>query len=875
MVILNKKRFLTLMVVFVLIAIIDVFIITTRSSRAGGGNSGGSYVSGGNNGCSGEVNTCQGASWQYYSHDFSSEPTMPIASYNNSFAPGATIAGCDDADGYYLYAWAKYGNTSNQVGTAAVGSGGDYEETVFASIFFEYPMRIPNWGSYGDYCYALDYCNGPNNLYIGYDGNAMWYRGGMNYAQGWDHWKNVYDKFVEVSSTNNFKGNVRTWNRDSSLSWFCYWEDKKVTLSGVAVDMDGIKLGNNPDSATVKAGDKASITAKSISGYEFKGWRSSQTSGMPSGSSTYSTTLNADTTVYAVYDATYYEGYSKINTTVKVGDNNYTVNNSTGWTSSDKSIISYLPCGSFCDLEFTHGVRKKSGGLDSSNYAISDNKGKTIVSGSKITAVTPNENTNTSKMEKGLAVGDTYCQTLKFPKQSNKTDMVETEACVSAPYNFNIKTDVDDSDSVVYAGETVIKKDAYIEVEKRKNETIGGVEYATEVPNAKYRFIAYYGKDAREKEGTNNYASNNTCSYFESAASCNIVSEHEGETLKIGKTTKQQEFQIPDVEAGTRFCVAVAVYPATSGIDLKMNSNWSETPESNKWAISRSKCYPVAKKPLFQVWGGSVYSADDIKAYTTNKIFDGQSHFYGSWAELSLVAGSKNDKLASGASLSNALGGASNNFGLYSPLTISNDESSGSGVKKPDNKRLGLVEKFRNETNSYGGNREYSASPELAGTTLIALTDGQNAFDMTISGNLENRDKEISSLDDIPVLILYAKNINIDCSVKRIDAILIAEDTIDTCYNPDNSDSDPEKNDKGKEKNAKNRSNQLIINGTVIADYLKLGRTYGAGTGTNSGVPAEIINASTGIYLWGIADENIDNSNKAFTSYMRELSPRY
>ena len=68
-----------------------------------------------------------------------------------------------------------------------------------------------------------------------------------------------------------------------------------------------------------------------------------------------------------------------------------------------------------------------------------------------------------------------------------------------------------------------------------------------------------------------------------------------------------------------------------------------------------------------------------------------------------------------------------------------------------------------------------------AGTTEVITASGT----ITIIGNIIYADESYTTLDNIPKLVIYADNINIDCNVTRVDAILIANNHIDTCPNSD------------------------------------------------------------------------------------------
>ena len=108
--------------------------------------------------------------------------------------------------------------------------------------------------------------------------------------------------------------------------------------------------------------------------------------------------------------------------------------------------------------------------------------------------------------------------------------------------------------------------------------------------------------------------------------------------------------------------------------------------------------------------------------------------------------------------------------------------------------------------------------------------------------------------------------VHIDCSVTRIDAVLIAEGEVNTCFNEEGGS--PGINEAA-------RSNQLRINGAVIAGKLIANRTCGAATGNYSMVPAEIINFDPTLYLWGKSVSENEANMSLLTTYLHELSPRY
>ncbi len=212
------------------------------------------------------------------------------------------------------------------------------------------------------------------------------------------------------------------------------------------------------------------------------------------------------------------------------------------------------------------------------------------------------------------------------------------------------------------------------------------------------------------------------------------------------------------------------------------------------------------------------------------------------------------------------------------------------------------------------------------GNITLALGDGQkdNTLviyvngDLTISGNIcygscsgdptklidYATGTQTSNTAALPQALIFANNIYIDESVGRVDAWLIADDTINTCagHNVNNLVARDAKqvyvNGFGG-----NCSKTLVVNGPVITKKLELLRTAGANHGagdnaTNNNIPnndpryrvlgatnkvsdaergsaspAEIFNFRADAYLW--AYNQAQRYSEAVVTYMRELPPRY
>ena len=497
-----------------------------------------------------------------------------------------------------------------------------------------------------------------------------------------------------------------------------------------------------------------------------------------------------------------------------------------------------------------------------------------------------------------------------------------SDAMVRVPYNYDneicVRKDaaqgtecMDSSESLGTFGAGERVRGAYqISVKPKINEKIDKNEgYATIVPEAKSKIIIYKGSPDVGGDVSGDDICRARYGMAEDGVSCWYSDEKtysgsnslnaEG-NLEKG-ATKIPEFilNIPDVDAGTSYCIAAAVYPASSieASDANYATNsmaWADKEGNHMWRVSRSVCFTVGKKPTFQVWGGSLYGGKDIKVSSTAKnnlaLSDGIKPvengllIFSSWVEQSVVAKEgKVDKLASGAAAglaANQAGGGSletsEKFCAYRvPLSIANygngicpnaSFTGNSGIAAGDKKvfteiadenKNGVIERITSNEIGYTeiGNR----------VTRIVEYDGN----ITIKGDIIYTGS-YTTLDQIPKMIIYAKgNIEINCGVTQIDAILIADGTVYTCgtYTGNGTVSDINE--------VRTRTNRLQVNGAIFSKGLELGRTYGMATGIYSKIPAEIINYDASIILWAKGKTDKDDFEKLHQVYINELAPRY
>ena len=205
-----------------------------------------------------------------------------------------------------------------------------------------------------------------------------------------------------------------------------------------------------------------------------------------------------------------------------------------------------------------------------------------------------------------------------------------------------------------------------------------------------------------------------------------------------------------------------------------------------------------------------------------------------------------------------------------------------------------IQETYRNPTRVF-----HADGTIVIDTNIVISSKEKNA-----QGNIQPVDL-YEDIQQIPQVIIIAKNIDITNTVTRIDAWLIAEDTINTCayqnyssfwrHNPDpNSGSYTYINAAGDNSSlsAKMCDKTLMINGPVFANKMILNRTAGAGTavanvvgsykdirtrlkvnGDYANQRAEIFNLRSDSYLWGYYQAQ--RSSIMTTVFSRELPTRY
>jgi hypothetical protein len=342
---------------------------------------------------------------------------------------------------------------------------------------------------------------------------------------------------------------------------------------------------------------------------------------------------------------------------------------------------------------------------------------------------------------------------------------------------------------------------------------------------------------------------------------------------KVTTTIPIASQAIGDYDVGTKICYSLSVKPYTD--------------TSTDWRYGTPFCVTISKKPKVQVLGSDLVvgkggvgvgeATSNIQTSTTTKDIGGSLRTFGSWGEYALSATGKIIGMGSGSSYSGGLVNATscqttllsftNNdgascttskVGSYKPKQTLPDISSAFLVNKGTFTGLGDA----NNPGTYTAASDFS----IGGGTIAKgkwLVINAPTATVTITGSITYDNANLSSINDIPQLVIIAKNILIQNSVQNIDAWLVASGNINTCS--DVIETAP--------LNEATCANRLTVNGPVVAAKLFLRRTFGAGIGATTGDPAEVFNLRPDAYLWAIARSS--ESGRIQTVYTQELPPRF
>ncbi len=333
------------------------------------------------------------------------------------------------------------------------------------------------------------------------------------------------------------------------------------------------------------------------------------------------------------------------------------------------------------------------------------------------------------------------------------------------------------------------------------------------------------------------------------------------------KNFDPRAFDVPDVPAGTRLCITLSLNPRSN--------------KSSEWTHSAPICMVIGSKPKVQVLGGDLRVQGAVDTGITIK--SGLS--YGSWVEYGVFSVGSVSGLASGSALSSVPnnGVSGSNSCNRSYLTFSNAVTAACSGNSPiggynslgslPSVAASFVVSSGTPTINTAGVSNNSNVGLFRATSPLAINSANipkgrwlviNAKDtnVNINGNIVYDDGPFADISEIPQVVIIARNINIAGGVGRVDAWLIASNSINTC-----SERAP-----GSRLTISDCNQQLQVNGPVVSNHLYLQRTAGSGTGTDSGTPAEIFNIRPDSYLW--AYNQSKTTNLIRTVYTTALPPR-
>lgn len=397
------------------------------------------------------------------------------------------------------------------------------------------------------------------------------------------------------------------------------------------------------------------------------------------------------------------------------------------------------------------------------------------------------------------------------------------------------------------------------------------------------------------------YSPNDPCRYFSvTGPACSVLSSG-NEVNGYGNgavATYSPNGNIGDEPVGTRICFAMSVVRGSSA--------------TTDWRHSRPACLVVGKKPKIQAYGSDVivgrgYTATGTKVNSgvTTSISNKSGTYYGSWSEYGIIPSGRIVGMASASGFavgvsSGSLCGTGVGVPPLNLLSFSNTPclaSLGNYQLTTASQYDAIRARFAAPTGAPSLTGDVQVS-NLAGGTIYSGTGSINLTstptatvtpmpagkwviinapeaDVRISSDLTYTDGPLTNAADIPQLVIIARNIVIDDGVGRIDAWLYAKGegvngTVNTC---DASDPATPAVTQPSELTSSVCSNQLVVNGPVVSNHLLLYRTYGSGTGDESGTPAEVFNLRPDAYMWATAFSGV--GTKARTVITTELPPRF
>lgn len=397
----------------------------------------------------------------------------------------------------------------------------------------------------------------------------------------------------------------------------------------------------------------------------------------------------------------------------------------------------------------------------------------------------------------------------------------------------------------------------------------------------------------------NTRSSNDPCRYYGSHNSCQIIDNIMSSNWNRSHYMNDKRPIIVPNNVGYKYCNSFGYYyESFYGTRKGSRGSYNWTPTGyNYWYNFDAVCRTIAKKPSAAVWNSSLMSLGGAKTSLAYRYDDarmglvagGQNRtLYGSWSEFLNVINSNITGLTSGGSL--AVGSKRHNgtdicrdvlANNNSPLTIANSDCGNLGHSGVVNNST-----FLTRLNTYLKNNDSvnHISASQLGTNMTGTNVVRHTGDLNITSNVTTAPGPYDSIYQIPQVIIFVDNgnVNISSNVTQIDAWIIAPNgTINTCSDFQNGVTEADAIRRGYGL----CTQQLVFNGPVMANNLRLNRSFGSDPNINYrfgtfGAPSskqavgEVFNLRADTYLWAYAQAGRYDSSYT-DSYTRELAPRY
>lgn len=283
-----------------------------------------------------------------------------------------------------------------------------------------------------------------------------------------------------------------------------------------------------------------------------------------------------------------------------------------------------------------------------------------------------------------------------YPINTTSSAGADQVAQVKIPFNYTTTPNVSTSQDILFGGGEY-GVNVTIDVNKRSNPDVSTGSYATISKKSVYEVVAFTvapdKRPAQIAHANEKYAGNGSklaCSYYGQGASrClsllrsgTVQLNDKGSLHGAVENIFNGDLAVPDAEVGTKFCVAVGVWPSDSHNYTSGPAGTGDTAldinNGAYWNYSEPTCRTITKKPTVQFHSSGVYSAGGITTSQSKKsvgntfgqfgsgnklqsgsVNGGSRRVYGSFSEYETIAKSNIKGFASGT----GFGYGSNNGG--------------------------------------------------------------------------------------------------------------------------------------------------------------------------------------------------------------------